>query len=316
MKKMVVRPRLRSLALDAALFAIAFAAANVTAFAQDPGTPIESPARPQIEQIIQAFHADVSVAFRSLDGSQQLFIKSNQPFPAAPAVIQIPVMIELYAQAQAGDVNLSDTIGVHNGFRSLVDGAPFRLDPKTDPDPDLYKLIGKAVSLRDLCEHMVTHNSSLAADLLIEKLGADRIRERMSTLHIDGLDFVRGIESNAPADKGPSNTTSARAVLEMLWTIAKGQDSGDDAGKETVGLLARAALAQPPTAGMPSDPRNQQFLQLAGVGQQSMIVYGPHPFVVVVLARGITNAEASAALMAQIQHALAAGLEAAVGSSE
>lgn len=309
---MTIRLLFRPFALTCALLAMA----SQAAFAQDPpATPTESPARPQVEQIIQQFHADASVAFRSLDGSQQLFIKAEAPFPAAPSVIQIPVMIELYAQAQAGDLRLSDTILVHNSFHSLVDDAPFKLDPKTDPDRDLYGQIGKPVSLRDLCEHMVSRNSNLAADLLIEKLGADNIRQRMAALHIDGLDFVRGIEPEEPNDKRPDNATSAHAVLELLWTLAKRQDAGDDASKEMIGMLARAALAQPPTAGMPADPRNAQSVQSVGVGQQSMIMYGPHPFVVVVLARGITNPEVNAALMAQIEHALSAGLTAGIGSS-
>lgn len=284
--------------------------------AQDPpASPAVSPARSQVEQIIQQSHADVSVAFRSLDGSQELFIKAESPFPAAPAVIQIPVMIELYAQAQAGEVRLTDTIVVHNGFRSLADGAPFQLDAKADPDRDLYKQIGKPVSLRDLCEDMIARNSSLAADLLIEKLGIDNIRQRLSALHISGLEFARAIEPAGGNSKGPNNATSARAVLELLYSLAKRQDSGDDAGKEMIGLLARAALSQPPTAGMPSDPRNRETVELAGLGQQSVIVYGPHPYVVVVLTRGIANPAISAALMAQIEHALASGLSAAVGSS-
>lgn len=311
-----VRARLPYRSFHFAAAILACSAAACAALAQDPpAATTVSPARGQVEQIIQQLHTDVSVAFRSLDGSQELFIKADAPYPAAPAVVQIPVMIELYGQAQAGQARLTDTIVVHNDFHSVVDGAPFALDPKTDPYPGLYRQIGKPVSLHDLCEDMIARNSSLAADLLIEKLGIDNIRQRLAELHINGFDFARGIEPADPGKKGPDNTTSAHAVLELLYTLAKRQDSGDDAGKEMIGMIARAALSQPPTAGMPADPRNLQSVQLAGVGQQSMIVYGPHPFVLVVITRGIPNAEASAAIMAQIEHALTASLAAAVGSS-
>lgn len=282
----------------------ALLASTAPAFAQDAK---ESPARAQVQQIIQQFHADASVAFRSLDGTQELFIKAAQPFPAASSVVQIPVMIELFAQAQSGSVNLTDTIVVHNNFTTL-DGKPFHLDSKTDPDRDLYMQGGKPISLHDLCDHMVARNSTLAADLLIEKLGAERVRQRMDMLGVEGFDLLQGIEPPDPNDKQPHNAASARVVLELLWSLAKHQEDGDDSSKEMIGLLARAALHQPPTAGMPSDPRAAQSLQLLGAGQQSMIVYGPHPFVVVVLARGITNPETSAELMALIEHALAAGL--------
>lgn len=291
---------------------LGFALAGAIAiFAQDsPGTPKESPARGQVEQLIQQAHADVSVAFRSLDGKQQLFIKTDDKFPAAPAVIQLPIMIELFAEAGAGELRLADTLMVHNSFPSIVDGSIYHLDPKTDPDQDLYKAVGQPTTLHDLCEHMVAHNSSLAADLLIERLGADRIRQRIETLHADGIQLIRGIEPSRPNDTKPDNTASARGMLESLWTLAKGQDGGDDASKEMVGMMARAALSQPPTAGMPADPRSAQSVRLAGIGENAMIVYGPHPYVVVIVVRGIARPEARAELAALIEHALAAGLDA------
>jgi beta-lactamase class A len=294
-------------------FALACA---IPAPAKGPRVPPSenSPARAQVEQLIQQAHADVSVAFRSLDGAQQLFIKADEAFPAAPAVIQIPVMIELYTEAQAGEVRLTDTLVVHNTFHSVIDGAVYHLDPKTDPDQDLYKSLGKPITLQDLCEHMVARNSSLAADLLIERLGLDRVRERIESLHADGIQVIHAIEPDRPNDKRPDNATTTRAVLELLWTLTKGQDAGDDASKEMVGMLARAGLQQPPTAGMPSDPRAAQSVHLAGIGQQAMIEFGPHPFIVVILTRGMTNPEASAELMAQIEHALAAGLDTNIGN--
>jgi beta-lactamase class A len=289
--------------------------AAIPAFAQDPsGSPNESPLRAQVEQLIQQAHADVSVAFRSLDAKQHLFIKADEQFPAAPALIGTPIMIELYAEAAASELRLTDTLVVHNSFRSVLDGSVYHLDPKTDPDQDLYKSIGKSITLQELCEHMVARNSSLAADLLIERLGLDHVRQRIESLHAGGIQLVRAIEPEKPGDKRPDNSTSARAVLELLWTLAKGQDTGDDASKEMVGMIARAGLQQPPTAGMPSDPRAAQSVRLAGIGQQAMIEYGPHPFIVVILIRGMTNAESSAELMALIEHALAAGLDANIGN--
>lgn len=278
------------------------------ALAQISSGTTESPARAQIEQLIQQTHSDVAIAFRSLDGSQELFIHADALFPATPATIQLPIMIELYREAKANELQLSDAVVVHNGFHSLVDGASYKIDPKTDPDQDLYNMVGKSLSLRDLCEHMVSDNSSLAADLLIERLGISQIREQIDALHANGINVVRGFEPGKPSDTKPPNETSARAVLELLWSLAKGQEAGDDGSREMVGFLARAAFRQPPTAGMPDDPRSTGWIQLAGLGQQAMIVLGPHPFVVVILARGITNPETSAELIAQITHALAAGI--------
>lgn len=281
-----------------------------SACAQTSDSATDSSARGQIEQLIQQTHSDVAVAFRSLDGSQELFIRADTPFPAAPATIQVPIMMELYREAKANDLRLSDTVVVHNSFHSLVDDSSYKIDPKTDPDQDLYNMIGKTVTLRDLCEHMVADNSSLAADLLIERLGISQIRQQIDALHADGMAVIRGLEPGKTTDTKPPNETSARAIMELLWTLAKGQESGDDGSRDMVGILARAAFRQQPTAGMPDDPRAAGWVPLAGLGQQAMIVLGPHPFVVVILTRGITNPETNAELMAQITHALAGGFPA------
>jgi beta-lactamase class A len=287
-------------------------AGAIVAFAQgSPGTPKESPARGQVEQLIRQAHADVSVAFRSLDGTQQLFLKPDTEFSAAPSVIQLPIMIELFEEARAGELRLSDTIIVHNDFQSLLDSENYRLDPKTDPDQEMYKAFGKAMTLRDICEHMMERNSSLAADLLIEKLGADRIRRRIEKLRAGGIQLNRGIEPDKPNDIRPDNAASAHGMFELLWSLAQGQNNGDEASTEMVGMMARAAYSQLPTAGMPPDPRAAQSTRLAAIGQNAMIVYGPHPYVVVIVVRGITNLEARAELVALIEHALAAGLDAA-----
>lgn len=304
------RPRVRRPFACLCFAVSAFLAVSATpAFAQSQ----ESPARAQIEQLIRQSHADVAVAFRSLDGSQELFIRAGDRFAAAAAEIQVPVMMELYAEVQAGTLRLSETLVVHNSFRSYV-GGTYQLDPKADPDQDLYKLMGKPVSLQDLCEHMVARNSSLAADLLIEKIGIDRINTRARELHAGGVELIHAIEPRKPDDPTPENATSARGVLELLWSLAKGQDNGDDASKQMVGMMARAALQQPPTSGLPSDPRARETASLAATNDQAMIVLGPRPFVVVILVRGLTNPEAVTELEALIEHDLAAGLSVTAAS--
>ncbi len=289
-------------------FALELTCAKVPLAQLPSDRPRESPGRAQVEQMIQQAGAEVAVAFRSLDSSQELFIRADQQFPAAPTTIEVPIMIELYREAQAGTLHLSDTVVVRNGFHSLVDGGTYQVDPKSDPDPELYKSIGKPVSLQDLCEHMVAGNSSLAAALLIEKLGASQIRQRIEALHANGIDLFRGVEPGRPTDPKPENAASARAMFELLWTLAKGQEADDDASKQMVGMIARAALHQAPTPGMPDDPRAAQLAQLAGSAQQALIVEGPHPYVIVILVRGITNPEIRTELIAQITHALAAAL--------
>lgn len=271
--------------------------------------PQESPARAEVERLIQKNGADVAVAFRSLDGMQELFIQPDKQFPAAGAIMKVPVMIELYAEAQAGELRLSDPLPVHNTFRSTLDGSIYHLDPKDDPDREAYKAIGKTMTLRDLCEDMITRNSNLAANLLIEKLGVERIRQRLHALHADGLEFLRGLEGGKAHDEGLSGATSARGLMELLWALTKGAAVSPEASQEMIGSIARSAPHEAATARPPPETRTAlSTVKITGTHHEATIVYGPRSFVLVIMVGDITNPDASSALIAQIAHALAAGM--------
>jgi beta-lactamase class A len=273
-----------------------------------PGaTPKESPGRVEVEKLIQKNGADVAVAFRSLDGTQDFFIQADKQFPAASAIMKIPVMVELYAEAQAGELRLTDSLPVHNGFHSMVDGSLYHLDPKGDSDPEVYRAIGKTLTLRELCEEMIARDSNLAANLLVEKLGIDRIRQRMHLLRADGVEFHRGFEGTAK-DDGPNNTTSARGLMELLWALAKDEAVSREASQEMTGIVARSTSHEAAVAPPPNTSAARTAVRISGIHHEATIVYGPHSFVLVILAGNITNPDASSALIAQITHALAAGI--------
>src|SRR5215208_3255985 len=66
-----------------------------------------SAARPQIETLIRQSGADVAVAFRTLDGRDELLIQPDVEYHAA-STMKVPVLIELFRQARAGMLALDD----------------------------------------------------------------------------------------------------------------------------------------------------------------------------------------------------------------
>jgi beta-lactamase class A len=285
----------------ALLFGLALGCAS-PALAQSSQTSAthESSARAEVEKLIQQSGADVSVAFRSLDGTRELFIGADQQFEHATAM-KIPVMVELYAEAEARELRWSDPLPVHASFRSIVDGSMYGLDPRADRD--VWKSVGKTMTLGQLCEAMITRDSDLAANLLIEKLGIDRIRQRIHALGADGMELVAGFGDTKAAAKGLKNVTSARALLVVLWALAGNQVVSADANEQMLGLIARSGLQRDISGATPSQkpaPRRS-----AGSDRHdATIVIGARSFVLVTDVRGLADPQASAALVANIAHAL------------
>src|SRR5437016_12179193 len=75
--------------------------------------------RADIEQMIRASGADVAVAFRTVDGAQELLIQPDIEFHAA-STMKVPVMIELFRQARDGILKLDDRVNEANEFHSIV----------------------------------------------------------------------------------------------------------------------------------------------------------------------------------------------------
>jgi beta-lactamase class A len=261
-------------------------------------------ARAEVERLIAAGGAEVSVAYRTLDGKDELLIGPDVSFHAA-STMKVPVMIELFAQAKKGTLRLDDPLPVKNSFASIVDGTPYSLDAADDSDPEVYRSVGGTLSLRRLCEAMITVSSNLAANLLIEKLGVANIRERIHAMHADGMDLRRGVEDGKAFEKGLNNTTTARALMVMLDRVARGRAVDPASDREMVLILSRQRFGDAISAGLPAGtPVAHKTGSITKIHHDAAIVYAPRPFVLVILVRGLEDQKESAALMAAIARVL------------
>src|SRR5262245_11414637 len=64
---------------------------------------------PRLTPLITAHQADVSVAVKHLTKGETFSYKADEPMPTA-SLIKLPIMVEAYRQAEAGKVNLNDTV--------------------------------------------------------------------------------------------------------------------------------------------------------------------------------------------------------------
>jgi len=257
-------------------------------------------ARSAVERLIGASGAEVAVALRTLDGRDELFIAADQSFHAA-STMKIPVMIELFAQVQAGKVCLDEPLAVKNEFRSIVDGSVYQLDAADDSDPDVYKAVGRTMTLGRLCEAMITVSSNLATNLLIDKLGVENIRRTAHSLHADGMEVRRGVEDSKAFAQEINNTTTARALLILLEAIAKSEAVDPASSHAMVEILKRQKFNEAIPAGLPAGtPVAHKTGEITKIHHDAAIVYGPRTYVLVILVRGLAEKERSAALMAEI----------------
>src|SRR5437763_1466839 len=147
----------------------------------------------RVQKLIDASGAEAAIAMRTLDGRGELLIDPDKKFHAA-STMKVPVMIELFRQADAGTLRLDEPLLVKNEFHSIVDGSVYQLSVGDDSDAEVYARIGKTMTLRELCEAMITVSSNFAANLLIERVGAENVRKTVTRLGAEGMVVLRGVE--------------------------------------------------------------------------------------------------------------------------
>jgi beta-lactamase class A len=253
-----------------------------------------------IQERIQKSGADVAIAFRTLDGKSEWFLRADDSFHAA-STMKLPVMIELFHQAREGKLKLDDTLLVKNESHSIVDGSVYTLDAADDSEPNIYKAEGQTRTLGQLCEIMITASSNLATNLIIEKLGVANIRATVQALHADGMNVLRGVEDGKAYAKGMNNTTTARGLLVLLQAIAEGKAVDTEASRQMIEILKRQTFNEAIPAGLPPNTIvAHKTGDLTKIHHDAAIVYAPRPFILVLLVRGMEDIKASGELMADI----------------
>jgi hypothetical protein len=256
----------------------------------------ESPARADIEKIIKQSGATVTIASRSLDNSQELFIRADDPYDD-PNTLRLPVMMELFAEAEVGELKLSDPLLIHDAVRVDPDAPAYHMDRKADPV--LARSTGTTRTLRELAEDMIKRNSDFATNLLIERLTLARIRDRIQLLGANGMEIAAAFPNSK------LNHTSTRAVLVLLWSLATEAVVSPDASKAMVGLIANSSrLPSSPTLPppVPAPPLNATAMR------DAVILYGARSIVFVIQVHGISDTSAGAELIGKITQALTASM--------
>ncbi|MGE3343424.1 MAG: serine hydrolase [Vicinamibacterales bacterium] len=259
-------------------------------------------ARAEIERLIKTSGAEVGVAWRPLDARSGEAILINPDLSVhAASTMKVPVMIELFRQVELGQRNLDDTVVVTNQFTSIQDGSPYTLSATEDSDGEIYKALGSRLSFRQLVEASIVVSSNLATNILIEHLGAANVQATIDRMGANGVKVMRGVEDQKAFDAGKNNTTTARGLLVLFDAIGKGAAVSPAASKLMVEILSRQQFNEGIPAGLPEGTKvAHKTGWITRIRHDAGLVYGPRPYVLVVLTRGIDDPAVADRLIADI----------------
>jgi beta-lactamase class A len=253
-----------------------------------------------------ARHAQISLAICDLFTGYQILVKPDLPFHPA-STIKLAVLMEVYHQASQGEFSLDDLLPIKNSFLSLADQSEYSLLPEDDSETDLYLQIGKNQSIGELARRMIIFSSNLATNLLIEKVGAERVTQFMQDLGAQDLVLLRCLEDKKAYQIGLNNSATARSFMQVLLCLAKRNVVSPAASDEMIAILRQQHFNE----GIPAQlPAGVSVAHKTGwiekVYHDAAIVYPPQhaPYIVVILTSGLSEKDAAPALVSTLSAAI------------
>lgn len=233
----------------------------------------------------------VGVYFRNLAGDDSLLLDADSRVHAA-SMMKVPVMIQLFQDAEAGRLSLDDSLTMTKTFTSIVDGTLYGLGVPDDSDTTLYARIGEKATVRQLTELMITVSSNLATNMLIELVGAERVQATMRQLGADSIAVLRGVEDIKAYRAGLNNTTTARDMGLIFSAIAAHRAASPESCREMIAILSRQQFNEGIPAGLPTGTQvAHKTGSITRIRHDGGIVYPENgsAYVLVVLTKGITD---------------------------
>lgn len=278
----------------------------VTACGPTPGAgPAQQLAelKTSLRSTVAATGAEVGVYYRSLGpGGDSLALDADVRMHAA-STMKVPVMMQLYLDAESGTRSLDDSVVVTTTFHSIVDGSPFELPSDSDSDTTFYGRVGERVPERELLDRMITWSSNLATNILIQEADAKRVTTMLRSFGADSMDVLRGVEDLKAFEAGLSNTTTARDLGTVMAAVATSARFTADDREEMLSVLSQQHFRENIPAGVPEGVWVANKTGWITAHNHDAAVVFPAdapPYVLTVMVRGIENQADAAALVAEI----------------
>ena len=177
----------------------------------------------------QAEGATAAVCATGVDGRPIVALRADEPFYPA-STIKVPIMVEVFHQAQLGRLSLADEIALSPEDQVTGSGVLASLSP------------GIRLPVRDLVTLMIIVSDNTATNMLIDRVGADAVNATMAALGLRHTVLFNKLQI-VPVDRRGSNITTAADLTLLLAKIARGEAVSYDAGRRMVDILLRQTLS-------------------------------------------------------------------------
>jgi beta-lactamase class A len=171
-----------------------------------------APLKKDIERVASRARGEVGVAIKHLESGTEILFNADKKFPMA-STYKLPILVEIYYQAAEGKFSLDDRVELMPSDLHIGSGAIVAL---FDPP-------GVQINIRNLINMAMRVSDNSAADILLNKVEAGNVTQRMKMLGLNSIRVDRStlemIFDQSGLDYAQYGALPAREVRKLLDAI-------------------------------------------------------------------------------------------------
>jgi beta-lactamase class A len=188
----------------------------------------------RLAPLARAHKGKVAIAVKNLETGVSYYLNADEPMPTA-SLIKIAVMIEVFQQADAGKLKLTDTITLRD--EDKVPGSGVLTD---------HFSAGATFPVRDALRLMMGVSDNTATNLLLDRIGIASVNKRMEAWGFPNTKINAKVFRGATTSVAPERTrkfglgsTTAREMVRLLEELQLGTRNRPAPKQAMLGLLRR-----------------------------------------------------------------------------
>lgn len=176
------------------------------------------------EKLIEDAAGEVGLQISDSAGSLNLSHNAERVFSAA-SVVKLPILCTYFEECNLGNVDPEEVVSIHPDDLASGTGVLRGLP------------LAAQARLSDLASLMITVSDNSATNMLIERLGMDRINQTCSDLGLASTALQRRMCDFERADAGFDNLMTAADTVRLLEVVLESANAGETWAEEYLKIL-------------------------------------------------------------------------------
>ncbi|HEV8211557.1 MAG TPA: serine hydrolase [Vicinamibacterales bacterium] len=173
-----------------------------------PAADLKAKFEKRVQEIAARVDGVVGYSIVDLTSGERIGRLESATFPTASA-IKLAIVYELFKQAEEQKIRLTDMVTLERA--QAVGGTGVLVEMGTP-----------TLSIRDYAVLMVTLSDNTATNVLIDRLGMERMAARMQALGLSGTKLRRHMMDTAAARRGDENVSTPDELARLLKVMNDG----------------------------------------------------------------------------------------------